>query len=105
MENYSIIFTGSALNDLEEIILYIAKDSKENALRFHDKIIKSTNKLETFPKLGLLVPDKKMSSSGFRMLVIDKYLLFYKIYQEEISILRVLHGSRDYPKLFLKIKK
>lgn len=105
MEKFNIIFTESALNDLEEIILYIAKDSKENALKFHDKIIESTNKLEIFPKLGLLVPDKKMSSSGFRMLVVDKYLLFYKVYHDEIGILRILHGSRDYPKLFLKTKK
>lgn len=104
MDRYKVTFMESAINDLEEIVLYIARDSKANAIKFHDKIIESSKKLETFPKLGLLVPDKKMSNSGFRMLIIDKYLLFYKIYQEEISILRVVHGSKDYPQLLLKMK-
>lgn len=105
MEKYKVIFLRPALDDLEEIVLYIAKDSKTSALKMHDKIIDSTNRLETFPKLGLLVPDRKMSESGFRLLVIDKYLLFYKIYDDEINILRILRGARDYPKLFDKQKR
>lgn len=104
MEKYRVIFMESSLQDLEEIVLYIGKDSKANAIKFHDKIIESSKKLETFPRLGLSVPDKKMKDSGFRMLVIDRYLLFYKIYGKEVSILRILHGSRDYPKLFSKMK-
>ena len=102
MEQYRVVFLQPALDDLEEIALYIAKGSNESALKKHDKVVSSADKLETFPKLGTLVPDKKMSESGFRMLVIDKYLLFYKIYDGEINILRVLHGMRDYPKLFNK---
>ena len=43
-----------------------------------------------------------MRESGFRMLIIDSYLLFYKIYDKEIDILRVLRGDRDYPSLFQK---
>lgn len=104
MESYNVSFTKSALEDLEEIVLYIAKDSKSNALKFRDKVIKNSNQLQAFPKLGLLVADKNMGNRGFRMLVIDKYIMFYNIYSEEISILRVLHGSRDYPQLFLKMK-
>lgn len=100
MEKYRVTFLQSALDDIEDIVLYIAKDSKKNALLMHDKIIEVANRLETFPKLGVQVPDKKMSERGFRMIAVDKYLLFYKIYSEEICILRVLHGARDYPKLF-----
>ena len=54
MDRYKVRFMESALNDLEEIVLYIAKDSKLNAKKFHDKIIDRARKLETFPKLGLL---------------------------------------------------
>lgn len=104
MDRYKVTFMEPAMNDLEEIVLYIAKDSRENAIRFHDKVIENANRLTTFPKLGLLVPDKKISNSGFRMLIIDKYLLFYKVYNDEVSVLRVIHGSRDYPNLFSKMK-
>jgi plasmid stabilization system protein ParE len=104
MEKYKVIVLQPALDDLEEIVLYIAKDSKASALKMHDKIVDSVNRLETFPKLGTLVPDRKMSESGLRFFVIDKYLLFYKIYDGEINILRILRGARDYPKLFDKQK-
>ena len=103
MEKRKVVFLQSALDDLEEIVLYIAKDSKESAMKIHDKVIETANRLETFPKLGILIPDKKMSESGFRMIVVNKYLLFYKVYPEKVDILRVLHGARDYPKLFSRI--
>lgn len=103
MKKYKVIFSQSALDDLEEIILYISKDSRQNAMRMHDRIIEVANKLEIFPKLGFQVPDKKMSEGGFRVIVIDKYLLFYKVYDEEINILRVMHGARNYPRLFSKL--
>jgi len=88
-------FLQSALDDLEEIVLYISKDSKERAMEMHDKIIQLATKLETFPKLGIQVPDKNISARGFRMIAIDRYLLFYKVYPEEICVLRVLHGGNS----------
>ena len=100
MGTYKVEFLQSAIDDLEEIVLYIAKDSSKSAMELHDKIIESATRLEELPKLGRLIPDKKLRQSGFRFIVIDKYLLFYKIYNEEINILRVLRGDRDYPFLF-----
>lgn len=102
MENYKVTFLQSALDDLEEIILYIASDSKKNALLMNDKLVATANKLAVFPMMGILVPDEKIARMGFRMLPIDNYLLFYKIYEEdkEVTILRVIHGMRDYPNLF-----
>lgn len=100
MAKYKVEFLQSAIDDLEEIVLYIAKDSPKSAMELHDKIIESATRLEEFPSLGRLVPDKKLRENGFRLIVIDKYLLLYKIYNEEINILRVLRGDRDYPSLF-----
>lgn len=90
----------TALDGLEEIVLYIARDCKTVAMKMHDEIVANAYRLKTFPKLGILVPDKKMREAGLRMLIIGKYLLFYKIYGDEINILRVVHGANDYPKLF-----
>lgn len=102
MENYKVTFLQSALDDLEEIILYIASDNKKNALLMNDKLVATANKLAIFPMMGILVPDEKIARMGFRMLPIDNYLLFYKIYEEdkEVTILRVIHGMGDYPNLF-----
>lgn len=102
METYKVTFLQSALDDLQEIVLYIAADSKENALIWHDKLVGTANKLALFPMMGVLVPDKKISRMGFRMFPIGNYLLFYKIYEQdkEVTVLRVINGSRDYPNLF-----
>ena len=102
MEQYNVVFLQDAFDDLEEIIIFISKDNKVAALKLHDKIMEITDKLKTFPKLGVLVPNKKISDYGFRMIIVDKYILFYKIYDKEINILRILHGARDYKSIFNK---
>ena len=100
MERYEVKFLADALNDLEEIILYISRDSKTAALKMHDLFIEKATNLSIFPKRGRLVPDKKMSEIGFRMLVVEQYLVFYKIDGSTIHIHRVLHGARNFPLLF-----
>lgn len=92
-------FSDLALNDLEEIVLYISRDSIENASKFQKKIVDSAKKLIALPKIGTLIPDNKLSSKDYRMLIIDNYILFYKIYFDEIRVLRILNGRRDYPNL------
>lgn len=100
MKHYDVRFLRGALEDLEEIILYIANDSKEAALKMHDLITEKANDLAVFPKRGSLVPDKKITEMGFRMLVVSKYIAFYKINDNYVYIHRVLHGGRNYPVLF-----
>ena len=103
METYNVRFLEEALSDLEEIILFIAQDSYAAALRMHDKIIEKANDLTTFPKRGPLVPDKKMSEAGYRMLGIKPYIAFYRIIDHNVFIYRVLHGAVNYPLLFDKM--
>ncbi len=102
MELYDIRFLKDALDDLEEDVLYIAKDSKQAALLMHDKIIQKSNDLAHFPKLGRFVPDKKITEIGFRMLIVDKYIIFYRIIQNIVYIHRVLHGARNFPNLLAR---
>ena len=103
METYEVHFLQEALDDLEEIVLYIAQDSREAALSMRDKIIEKTNDLSTFPKRGRLVPDKKMAAAGYRMLDIKPYIAFYRVIDRNLYIYRVLHGATNYPLLFEKM--
>ena len=93
-------FLQEALDDLEEIILYIAQDSRAAALRMHDTIIEKSNDIENFPKRGRLVPDRKMAAAGYRMLGIKPYIAFYRIVDRNVFIYRVLHGATNYPLLY-----
>ena len=45
MEIYKVEYLQTAMEDLEEIILYIAKDSVQDAIKMHDEIIDKSNKL------------------------------------------------------------
>ena len=102
-EAYDVHFLQEALNDLEEIVLYIAQDSQAAALHMHDKIIEKANDLTIFPKRGRLVPDKKMSAAGYRMLEVKPYILFYRVIGHDIFIYRALHGASNYPLLYEKM--
>ena len=89
-----------ALDDLEEIVLHIAQDSRQAAFRMHDKIIAKANDLTIVPKRGRLVPDKKMAATGYRMLGIKPYIAFYRIIDRNVFIYRILHGATNYPLLY-----
>ncbi|MCL2392138.1 MAG: type II toxin-antitoxin system RelE/ParE family toxin [Oscillospiraceae bacterium] len=105
MKTYEVRFLQEALDDLEEIVLYIAGDSRSAALNMHDKIIDRANDLAAFPKRGRLVPDKKMSAAGYRMLGINPYVAFYRIVGQSIFIYRVLHGATHYPLLYERMSQ
>jgi toxin ParE1/3/4 len=100
METYDVQFLQEALDDLEEIVLYIAQDSRATALRMHDKIIEKANDLTIFPKRGRLVPDRKMAMAGYRMLGIKPYIAFYRVVDCSVFIYLVLYGAINYPLLY-----
>jgi len=100
METYDVRFLQEALDDLEEIVLYMAQNSPQSALCMHDKIIDRVNDLSVFPKRGRLIPDKKMATAGYRMLGIKPYIAFYRTVGQNVFIYRILHGAMNYPLLY-----
>ena len=100
MEAYNVQFLQEAMEDLEEIILYIAQNSRQAALRMHDKIIDKANDLKVFPKRGRIISDSKMAAAGYRMLGVKPYILFYRVVEQNVFIYRVLHGATNYPLLY-----
>jgi toxin ParE1/3/4 len=105
MDIYKVLFLQEALDDLEEIVLYIAHDSIKAALRVHDEIIAKANDLYIFPKRGRLVPDPKIGKAGYRMLLVEPYIVFYKVIDHDVFIYRILHGATNYPMLYEKINQ
>jgi len=104
MEAYDVCFLQEALDDLEDIVLYIAQDNRAAALRMHDAIIDKANSLSGFPKLGRLVSDSKMQKAGYRMLSVKPYIAFYRVINRSVFIYRVIHGATNYPMLYEKMR-
>lgn len=100
--NYTVQFLPDALNDMTEIISsFVMLGSKQGAKRIQSKFNKAAEQIQIFPFSGITVPDKRLEKMGFRIIVVEKYLMFYKVFDEENQIIfyRILNGKRNYPSL------
>jgi len=92
---YTLRYLPVAVDDLVSIIDWTANDSPANAAAFVEKLDQRIGNLETHPLLGHVPRDGKLRNSGYRILVIESYLVFYMIRGRTVEIHRVLHGSRN----------
>ncbi len=103
---YTLDFLPTALNDMTEIISsFVMLGSKQGAIRIKNKMNKAAEQILMFPFSGISVPDPKLSKLGFRMIVVEKYLMFYKVFEDEkkITFYRVLNGKTNYPALMNRL--
>jgi toxin ParE1/3/4 len=92
-----VIRTPASDDDLFEIWLFIAQDNPDAATRVLRKIKSTLNKLERNPKMGR---DRSELAPGLRSVACHPYVLFYRIVDKDIDLVRVLHGARDVPSIF-----
>jgi addiction module RelE/StbE family toxin len=99
-KKYKIEYLPSSAKDLTEIVDYIKIDSPQSALNFLDKIDESISRLEQFPFIGVIPKDIRLQSLGYRILIIDNYLVFYVVFDDIVEIRRIISGKRKYDFLF-----
>jgi toxin ParE1/3/4 len=96
-----VVKTRKAYSDLIEFGEYIAEDNTEIADRFFDSFDETIEKLAKSPKIGTI---KKVTGiSNLRMWFVKGFencLIFYLESPEEVTIVRIIHSSRDYPRFF-----
>jgi toxin ParE1/3/4 len=92
-----IIWTQLALFDLEQAREYVMETSPSAAIQTIDRIEKSLKALQSFPQMGRLG-----RVSGTRELVIPEtpFILPYRIQEDSIEILAVIHGARKWDDRF-----
>jgi len=64
-------------------------------LKFLDKLDKSIGMLEQQPLLGRIPRHQKLKQFGYRILIIETYLVFYIVKNKKVEIHQVIHGSRN----------
>jgi toxin ParE1/3/4 len=87
-----VIVSPQAEADLEEIWLTIALDNPKAADRVLRRISEKLNHLAQFPEMGVLRPDIATTA---RMLIAGSYLILYQSNNDDVEVVRVLHGARD----------
>jgi toxin ParE1/3/4 len=86
-----------ASRDLNEIADYFAENSLETGEQFFRAFNRKCQQLITFPNSGksyaAIRPD-------LRGLSLESYVIFYRILDDGVEILRVVSGRRNFPSLF-----
>lgn len=86
------------LLDTEEAALRIAEDSTEFALRFLDAIEASADLLARSPYVGARVLPETPRTKGWRVIAVRRfrnYLIYYRVLDDQVELIRVIHGARD----------
>ncbi len=88
-----LIWTEKAIQQIEEIGLFIEKDSPFQARRVVQLIIKETRKLREVSHFGKMIPE--VQEEQYREIRVFSYRIFYKIINDnQIAVIGVVHGYR-----------
>ena len=87
-----IIVSDEADNDLLQISSYLSERSVQATQSVLDNINQCFVSLTSFPRRGSPRPDLGLD---VRSVIASPYVVFYAARQDHVTILRVLHGSRD----------
>lgn len=87
-------WTTPAAQDLEEITLYIRRDSESAALAVAKTLFDAANSLDILPSRG-----RAGRIPGTRELVVYglPYIVLYQVTATAIQILHIYHGARNWP--------
>jgi toxin ParE1/3/4 len=92
-----IVWRRAALDDLESIRGFIEQDNPDAAARVYEAIRSAVDPLAAHPNIG-----RAGRVDGTRELVLSSlpYIVVYRIVEEQVRILAVMHTSRQWPRRF-----
>ena len=88
-------FSAPALAELDAILADLGEKNHVAARRFEHRIRGVAERIGRFPRGFQEVEERR----GVRRvpLVRYPYLVFYKVYDDEVIVLRIIHGARTEP--------
>ncbi len=98
MKKYNIEYSMESKQDLIDIKRYIKYNLQEpnTAQKLITKIKKEIDSLKDNPEMYSIIDDDIIKRFKIRKLVVDNYIVFYRINDENIQIVRVMYGRRNW---------
>lgn len=99
MVKYSIIRTDTADAGIRKIVLYVAQNfGNDVALKKLDELEDQILRLRDDPFIGIDPRYPVLKRQGYKVLILDKDLIFYKINEanKEVIICAVVDQRQDY---------
>lgn len=85
--------TAAAEADLEAIAAYIARDNPVRAMSFVGELYQRCLDIAEMPLAWPVVP--RYERHGIRRRVHGRYLIFYRIRLDRITVVHILNGAMD----------
>jgi toxin ParE1/3/4 len=90
-----VVWAQSARDALDEVIEYIARDSRPTAaLQVLEEALRAAASLATLSERGRIV--RELNDPAIRELLVFKYRLLYEVEDHRVLIVAFLHGARDF---------
>ena len=87
-----VVRTRQARADLIDIWRYVAQHDRQAADRLLLQIDVACDRLRHNPELG---PARDEIRPGLRYLIVGQYLVLYRRVDDDVEVVRVVHGRRD----------
>ena len=87
-----VIWAPQAIQDVEAIRAYVARDSARYADLVVERIIAAVERLENNPRSGRIVPE--VGDESVREVIHGNYRVVYRLRHEVVEIATVFHGAR-----------
>ena len=88
-----VVWSPGAVEDLDSIAKYIARDSEFYARSVVLEILAVTRSMREFPHIGRVVPE--LGATDVRERIVHAYRLVYRLESRRILIVAVIHGKRS----------
>jgi toxin ParE1/3/4 len=92
-----LTIAAEAEADLEQIAAYVAEQSPASALKLVRALREKCESLVDAPRAYPLVP--RYEQFGVRRRPFGQFLIFYRVGDDAVEIIHILHGARDYEAL------
>ena len=91
----NVHWTNNAIEQLANIYEYIASNSPTYAKQMVDRITRRSSQIADQPYSGRMVPEYQ--AEDIRELIENPYRIIYRVKQDQIDVLAVIHGARLLP--------
>ena len=88
-----VLWTDSAIAQLQAIHDYIAQTSPDYAVRIVDRLTSRSIQIAAFPNSGRMVPEYERKE--IREVIEGRYRIIYLVEVSQVQILAVIHGARE----------
>ncbi|NLH41572.1 MAG: type II toxin-antitoxin system RelE/ParE family toxin [Planctomycetes bacterium] len=96
---FRVVWSDTAVEDLKEIVRYIAQDDPQAAVRIAEHIFSSIERASEWPFSNRVVPEK--AEESVREAILKPYRIVYQVDADHdtVHILRIWHAARGIPDL------